>query len=108
MDMVDKTKTMIFQGKTRFSGGKRNSSFGIRDPSLTHFPLITSGLMFSVESYINEALVIQMYEEIDKQNFEFAINLYAPDARIYGAGGFDRIFMTVIILFKSISSLKRH
>ena len=37
----------------------------------------------------NKALVIQMYEEIDKQNFDFAINLCAPDVRIYGAGGFE-------------------
>jgi hypothetical protein len=38
MDMVDKTKTKIFEGKTHFSGGERNSSFRIRDPSLTPLP----------------------------------------------------------------------
>ena len=37
----------------------------------------------------NKALILQMYEEIDKQNFDFVINLCAPDVRIYGAGGFE-------------------
>ncbi|MGD9346856.1 MAG: ester cyclase [Candidatus Aminicenantes bacterium] len=37
----------------------------------------------------NKALVLRMYEEIDKQNFDFVIDRFAPDARIYGAGGFE-------------------
>jgi hypothetical protein len=53
MDMVDKIKTKIFQGKIFFSGGERNSSFRIRDPSLTHPPPITPVLTFTAKSYNN-------------------------------------------------------
>jgi len=37
----------------------------------------------------NKALVIQMYQEIDKQNFDFIISLCTPDAMIYGGAGFE-------------------
>lgn len=37
----------------------------------------------------NKEMVIRFYEEIDKQNFEAAIAMLAPDAEIYGQGGFE-------------------
>ena len=37
----------------------------------------------------NRELVVRMYEEIDKQNFDFPIELCAPEVRIYGAGSFE-------------------
>jgi steroid delta-isomerase-like uncharacterized protein len=37
----------------------------------------------------NKTIVLRMYEEIDKQNFDFVIDLCTPDTRIYGAGGFE-------------------
>ena len=37
----------------------------------------------------NKELVVRMYEEIDKQNFDFPIELGAPEFRIYGAGSFE-------------------
>ncbi len=37
----------------------------------------------------NKELVLRFYEEIDKQNFETAIAMLAPDAKIYASGGFE-------------------
>ena len=37
----------------------------------------------------NKELVIKMYEEIDKQNFDFIIELCAPEVKIYGPGSFE-------------------
>lgn len=37
----------------------------------------------------NKELVLRLYDEIDKQNFEAAIAMLAPDAKIYGSGGFE-------------------
>jgi steroid delta-isomerase-like uncharacterized protein len=36
----------------------------------------------------NKKFALHFYEEIDKQNFEAAIAMFAPDAKIYGSGGF--------------------
>ena len=37
----------------------------------------------------NKELVLHFYDEIDKQNFETAIAMFGPDAKIYGSGGFE-------------------
>jgi steroid delta-isomerase-like uncharacterized protein len=37
----------------------------------------------------NKELVLQLYEAIDNQEFDAAIEFLAEDALIYGAGGFD-------------------
>lgn len=37
----------------------------------------------------NKDFVLHFYEEIDKQNFEAAIGMFAPDAKIYASGGFE-------------------
>ena len=37
----------------------------------------------------NKEMVIQFYEEIDKQNFDAAIAMLAPDGKLYGQGGFE-------------------
>jgi len=37
----------------------------------------------------NKELVVRVYEEIDKQNFDFIIEQCVPDARIYGAGSME-------------------
>ena len=37
----------------------------------------------------NKGLVLKMYEEIDKQNFDFIIELCAPEVKIYGPGSFE-------------------
>jgi steroid delta-isomerase-like uncharacterized protein len=37
----------------------------------------------------NKEMVIRFYEEIDKQNFDAAIAMLAPDAEIYGSGSFE-------------------
>jgi hypothetical protein len=37
----------------------------------------------------NKELVLRFYEEIDNQNFEAAIAMFAPDAKIYASGGFE-------------------
>ena len=37
----------------------------------------------------NKEMVIQFYEEIDKQNFDAAIAMLAPDSKLYGQGGFE-------------------
>ena len=36
----------------------------------------------------NKALAVRFYEEIDKQNFDAAIAMLSPDAKIYASGGF--------------------
>jgi len=37
----------------------------------------------------NKELVLRLYEEINKQNFDAVIEIWAPDARIYAPGGFE-------------------
>jgi len=37
----------------------------------------------------NKEFTLRFYEEIDKQNFEAAIAMFAPDAKIYGSAGFE-------------------
>lgn len=37
----------------------------------------------------NKELVLKFYEEIDKQNFDAAIAMLAPDAKIYASGSFE-------------------
>lgn len=37
----------------------------------------------------NKEFVLNLYEEIDKQNFEAAIDMFTPDAKIYASGGFE-------------------
>jgi len=61
--------------------------FGCRDQEATA-ELAALKAQAEVEEQ-NKALVIKMYEEIDKQNFDFVFENCAPDARLYGAGGFE-------------------
>ncbi len=37
----------------------------------------------------NKEIVLRLYEEINKQNFDAVIEIWAPDARIYAPGGFE-------------------
>jgi steroid delta-isomerase-like uncharacterized protein len=37
----------------------------------------------------NKALAVRFYEEIDKQNFDAAIAMLSPDAKIYASGSFE-------------------
>ena len=37
----------------------------------------------------NKEIVLRLYDEIDKQNINAAIEIWAPDARIYTNGGFE-------------------
>ena len=37
----------------------------------------------------NKETVVQLYEEIDKQNFDAAIDAISPDAKLYSSGSFE-------------------
>jgi steroid delta-isomerase-like uncharacterized protein len=39
----------------------------------------------------NKRAAIRLYEEIDKQNFDTVVAMFASDARIYVSGGFDPV-----------------
>jgi steroid delta-isomerase-like uncharacterized protein len=38
---------------------------------------------------LNKKIVLRFYEEIDKQNFDTVLAMFAPDAQIYVPGGFE-------------------